>query len=89
VPPCGVFREMSTIPDVWEFDSGSRALFAPVSVFPLGGGPWEAESTGLKWPLNGISWNRGFFGLSNEAPEGAFTIRVKQGRFMVMICLPT
>jgi len=71
------------LPSVLECTSYSP--FAPVSVFPLGDGPWEAESAGLKWPLNGISWNRGFFGLSNEAPEGAFTIRAKQGRFLVMI----
>jgi thiamine pyrophosphokinase len=58
---------------------------APVSVFPLGGGPWEAESGGLKWPLTGLSWNRGFFGLSNEAPEGAFYIRAKKGRFLVIL----
>ena len=32
-----------------------------VSVFPLGNGPWEAESRGLKWPLAGLPWKRGFF----------------------------
>ncbi|MDR2702544.1 MAG: thiamine diphosphokinase [Spirochaetaceae bacterium] len=77
--PCGA------LPSVLEFASGSRAPLAPVSVFPLGDGPWEAESAGLKWPLAGLGWNRGFFGLSNEAPEGVFTIRVKQGRFMVIL----
>jgi thiamine pyrophosphokinase len=56
-----------------------------VSVFPLGEGPWEAESSGLKWPLAGLPWNRGFYGLSNEAPEGSFSIKAKQGRFLVII----
>ena len=56
-----------------------------VSVFPLGDGPWEAESTGLKWPLAGLEWSRGFFGLSNVAPDGSFTINAKQGRFMVIL----
>ena len=56
----------------------------PVSVFPLDDGPWEATSSGLTWPLAGLLWNRGFFGISNKAPEGAFTITAKQGRFMVM-----
>jgi len=56
-----------------------------VSVFPLGGGPWEAESAGLKWPLKGLPWDRGFFGLSNIATNGKFKIDCKQGRFMIII----
>jgi len=58
---------------------------AVVSVFPLGAGPWEAKSSGLKWPLDGVSWNRGFFGLSNVAVNGEFSIDVKLGRFMVIL----
>jgi thiamine pyrophosphokinase len=57
-----------------------------VSVFPLGEGPWEAESAGLKWPLAGVPWDRGFFGLSNVA-EGALAIRVRRGRFLVVLPL--
>jgi thiamine pyrophosphokinase len=57
---------------------------APVAVFPLGVGPWEAESAGLKWPLAGLSWKRDFIAISNEAPGGDFTITALQGRFMVM-----
>ncbi|MDR2143290.1 MAG: thiamine pyrophosphokinase [Treponema sp.] len=57
----------------------------PISVFPLGTGPWKAASRGLKWPLTGLVWERGFFGLSNEAPEGAFTIYAETGRFMVIL----
>jgi thiamine pyrophosphokinase len=56
----------------------------PISVFPLGAGPWKALSRGLKWPLDDLPWNRGFFGLSNEAPEGRFTIKALEGRFMVI-----
>ena len=64
-----------------------------VSVFPLGAGPWEAESRGLKWPLDGLAWERGGFGLSNVALEGHFErgtnvwIRSLQGRFMVIWAL--
>jgi thiamine pyrophosphokinase len=61
-----------------------------VSVFPLGGGPWKAASTGLKWPLDNVHWERGLFGLSNRlqpaialAPE--ITVTAAQGRFMVII----
>jgi thiamine pyrophosphokinase len=56
-----------------------------VSVFPLGGGPWEARSKGLVWPLEGLPWDRGFFGLSNRAAEGNFSIRAYKGKFMIII----
>jgi thiamine pyrophosphokinase len=56
-----------------------------LSVFPLGAGPWEAQSRGLKWPLGGLPWNQGFFGLSNEAEAGDFSIRALAGRFMIII----
>ncbi|MDR3162217.1 MAG: thiamine diphosphokinase [Spirochaetaceae bacterium] len=59
-----------------------------VSVFPLGEGPWEAKSRGLRWPLEGLPWSRGFFGISNTAPGGSFSIKAEQGRFMVMLPLP-
>jgi thiamine pyrophosphokinase len=56
-----------------------------VSVFPLGTGPWEAESAGLYWPLEGLSWERGFFGLSNRTKSGSFKLRVRRGRFLVVL----
>ena len=65
---------------------GPAPLF-PVSVFPLGDGPWAAASSGLRWPLAGLPWDRGFFGISNEAPEGRFLVRAERGRFMVMFPL--
>jgi len=58
---------------------------ALVSVFPLGIGPWEAKSEGLKWALEGVSWDRGFFGLSNVAVNNGVSIVAKQGRFMVVL----
>ncbi|MDR3249078.1 MAG: thiamine diphosphokinase [Treponema sp.] len=67
-----------------------RADVAPphvVSVFPAGPGPWAAESEGLKWPLAGLTWDRGFFGVSNAAEAGGFSVRVKQGRFLVILPL--
>jgi thiamine pyrophosphokinase len=56
-----------------------------VSVFPLGAGPWDASSTGLKWPLDGLTWDRGFFGLSNIAQTGEVMIKSIRGRFMAVI----
>jgi len=56
-----------------------------VSVFPLGGGPWKAESKGLKWPLNNVHWERGLYGLSNVAVAEKIEVIAKQGRFMVIL----
>jgi thiamine pyrophosphokinase len=62
---------------------------AVVSVFPAGGGPWEAKSEGLKWPLEGLTWDRGSsFGVSNVAPNGDFFITAGKGRFLVILPLP-
>jgi thiamine pyrophosphokinase len=58
-----------------------------ISVFPLGSGPWAAESLGLTWPLNGLVWNRGSFGISNTATGRKFSITAKKGRFMVILPL--
>jgi thiamine pyrophosphokinase len=55
-----------------------------VSVFPLGPGPWDAESRGLRWSLAGLAWNRGFIGVSNLAEDGSFRVRALKGRFMVI-----
>ena len=55
-----------------------------VSVLPLGPGPWEAASSGLKWPLNGLSWEKGGLGLSNTATDGPIELHSQKGRFLVM-----
>jgi thiamine pyrophosphokinase len=56
-----------------------------VSAFPLGLSPWAASSSGLKWPLNGLPWNSGSFGISNVAIDGSFSISAEQGKFMIII----
>jgi len=61
---------------------------AVVSVFPLGDRPWKVQSEGLKWPLAGLPWDRGFFSLSNTAPDGKFSVKAQEGRFMLILPLP-
>jgi thiamine pyrophosphokinase len=63
------------------------AVNACVSVFPLGKDQWEASSKGLKWQLDGLRWDRGFFGLSNVAVDGNFSVKAEAGRFMVITFL--
>ncbi|MCL2721045.1 MAG: thiamine diphosphokinase [Treponema sp.] len=60
---------------------------ASVAVFPLGDKIWKAKSKGLKWSLDDLTWNRGFFGLSNVALDGDFSITAINGRFMVILQL--
>jgi len=55
-----------------------------VSVFPLGSGPWKAESSGLKWPINDLLWERGSAWISNIATKGLFEIRAVRGRLMII-----
>ena len=72
-----------------------RTPGSPVSVFPLyaglhpcgqgPGGLWQAESTGLKWPLDGLVWKIGDYGLSNVTLSNSFSIRSIKGRFLVIM----
>jgi thiamine pyrophosphokinase len=56
-----------------------------VSVFPLGAGPWKAQSRCLKWPLENVKWERGLYGLSNIATGDGAAVNAGQGRFMVIL----
>jgi len=87
--PC---RWVTAKEDIRCLDSGAGGGLAmavepgdTVSVFPLAGGPWKAESTGLKWPLDNVNWERGLYGFGNVALERRFCIRAVRGRFMVIL----
>jgi thiamine pyrophosphokinase len=67
--------------------SAGIATGSMVSVFPLGAGPWQAESSSLKWPLNGVAWESGSFSLSNVADKSPFEIKSEKGDFLVIIAL--
>ncbi|MDR3356023.1 MAG: thiamine diphosphokinase [Spirochaetaceae bacterium] len=75
-------EEIYVVSDEFHFNARKTDI---VSVFPLGNGPWKAQSNGLKWPLAPVAWKRGFFGLSNVAETGAVTIKALSGRFLVLI----
>lgn len=59
---------------------------ARVSVFPLGS---EAStgmgSEGLKWPLDGLSWKPGEFGISNLCEHGEFAVRAGGAALLVVV----
>jgi thiamine pyrophosphokinase len=39
----------------------------------------------LKWPLDKVCWDRGFFGVSNVALTSECVIRAEQGRVMIIV----
>jgi thiamine pyrophosphokinase len=73
--------------------AGARADFSSspdsiISVFPLGGGACEGmDSRGLRWPLKGLSWKQGDFGVSNRNLEQVFAIMAGTTPLLVMLPL--
>jgi thiamine pyrophosphokinase len=56
-----------------------------VSLFPLGGGPWEIQSCGLKWPLDNLPWERGFCSISNVVGDHVQELNPIKGQFLLII----
>lgn len=54
-----------------------------VSVFPLSGGAAGMSSEGLAWPLSGLRWGPGDFGVSNRCTGGTFSVRAGRGALLV------
>lgn len=57
-----------------------------VSLFPLGDEPCRMESTGLKWPLNGLEWRSGDHGISNRMTARRAEITMLSGS--LLCCKP-
>jgi thiamine pyrophosphokinase len=55
-----------------------------VSVFPLGEGAAELFSEGLRWPLGGLAFARGWAGVSNVADDDRVRVGVGRGRLLVV-----
>lgn len=88
--------ERDTYPDIWindraeihcvdsathvrEIETGST-----VSVFPVGSGPWQLSSQGLRWPLQNVKWSRSVAGVSNIALAPNITVTVHTGRLLIV-----
>jgi thiamine pyrophosphokinase len=56
-----------------------------VSVFPLACGAREMWSEGLRWPLGGLVWGAGDFGISNECVDRSFAVRAGRGELLVIL----
>jgi thiamine pyrophosphokinase len=55
-----------------------------VSVFPLGSRAARMTSEGLRWPLDGLEFRRGYGGISNVATGPRVRIGVGIGRLLVV-----
>jgi thiamine pyrophosphokinase len=55
-----------------------------LSVFPLGPETLRLKSFGLKWPLEGLSFQRGHFGISNESLANKVELEVLSGRALLI-----
>jgi len=55
-----------------------------VSFFPVGRGPWTAESQGLKWNLGKLDWSVETVSLSNRLLEDGGSVNVVRGRLLML-----
>ena len=60
---------------------------AIVSVFPVAGGAEGMGSSGLKWPLDGLTWGPGDCGVSNVAVDGPFSVESGKGDLLIVLLL--
>jgi len=71
--------------EAWNLGPGDRVTLnrGVVSVFPLGSGPWQIGSEGLRWPLDAVNFNQ-WHSLSNEILSPKGSLAVQAGRFLVI-----
>ena len=55
-----------------------------VSLFPVGKTAEGMNSDGLKWPLAGLKWKPGFYGISNLVIGNELFISVKEGNLLLI-----
>ncbi len=59
-----------------------------VSVFPLGADTLGMESQGLAWSLEGLSFPRGGYGISNKSLGPEIRLRTLSGRALIILPYP-
>ena len=85
--PCAN-RWITNQEDMYALGCGQTLQLEPqigsiVSVFPLGEAPWRIKSSGLKWPLDALRWDKGFFSISNIALS-TLSLESIEGRFLII-----
>jgi thiamine pyrophosphokinase len=59
-------------------------LASIVSLFPVGPRAAKMHSEGLKWPLDGLTFSRGFYGISNVVTGDPVRIEVGVGKLLMI-----
>ncbi|HWP67895.1 MAG TPA: thiamine diphosphokinase [Rectinemataceae bacterium] len=75
---------------VFFLKAGESASFAmpkesTVSVFPIGFVSRGMRSSGLKWPLEGLVWEKGQFGISNRSTDSRVDISAGSNALIVVV----
>jgi thiamine pyrophosphokinase len=55
-----------------------------VSFFPIGPQASGMRSEGLRWPLDGLCFRRGYGGISNRVTAGRMRVRVRTGKLLMV-----
>ena len=78
-------RWLTRYEQIQAFGPGETLVLSPgtVSIFPLGDGPWEIGSQGLRWPLEHVDFHR-WYSLSNEVPSTGAFLTAEAGRFLLL-----
>ncbi len=55
-----------------------------ISFFPVGKEVCSMKTSGLKWPLDKLRWEKGDFGISNLSTNGEIKVIMKSGRLLMI-----
>jgi len=55
-----------------------------VSIFPVGERAAGMHSEGLQWPLDGLEFRRGYYGISNRATGRRVRVTISAGKILVV-----
>ncbi len=56
-----------------------------LSLFPVGGTAADMSSEGLRWPLDGLRFERGYGGISNRITGEKVKIRIGKGKLLMVL----
>lgn len=83
-PPDYWFTAHEEIIHIDNVYAGRASAGEMVSLFPVGTQECTMTSTGLKWPLDHLRWNKGDVGISNRLETDDYSIRMKTGRLILI-----
>ena len=75
---------------IYYLEAGKKVSFimppgSTVSVFPIGSASKGMLSSGLKWPLKGLEWEKGQFGISNRSSDKRVVISAGSAALIVIV----